>query len=260
MLSQNSLLEPLTKPSNTGRIRERKRRESRHAMPVSPMPKPPAISTDTQTWLTLSPRLSQSPLPRSTTTTGVCMRVDKNSALQESLISKLSAISTSMRISRPNSELEMMLGSKPRTISIPLDSPREDYSTAREDQLLSALLREDSANVTVTFSTPQCITMDLRLKPQPLPWTSLNPSNGHSDKRTQETIESIAKTVDSEILLQVEQSNAGARLQSQESPNHAVQKVKTADAQHTERFSTVLPLPRRTPTPPSRSSLNLHTL
>jgi len=154
----------------------------------------------------------------------------------------------------------MMLGSKPRNISIPLDSLREDSSTVREDQLLSVLLRAESANAMVAFSTPQCITTDLRLKLQPLPWISLNPFNGHSDKRTQETIESIAKTQDSEILPQEEQSNAGAKLQSQESPNHAVMKVKTADAQATVRFSMVPLLPPRTPTLPSRSSLSPHTL
>ena len=260
MLSNKPTWEHSIKPSNIGRKMEKRRRESRPAMPVSPMPKPPAISIDIQTLSTSNPRRHQLPPPRSITTTGVFTRVDKSTALQESLISKLSAISTSMRIFKLLSEPVMFLGSRPRTISIRMDSLREDSTNVREDQFLSAVVRDHSANVTVWFSTLQFITMELKLMPQPLQWISLNPSSGASDKRTQETIKFIAETKDSETSPQAEQSNAGARPQSQESHNLAVERVKTVDAQPMVRFSTVPPLPPLIHKPLSRNSQTPHTL
>lgn len=224
------------------------------------MKRPPAISIDIQILPNSNQRKSHLMQQRSTMTTGVFTREDKSSALQESPISRLNAILTDMKIFKRNSVLRMMLGFKLRIISIKLDLLRVDFITVREVQSLNAVRRAINANAMVWFSIPPFKTMVLNKPPQLPRWTSLNLFNGHSDRKTQETTISTATIEDSAILLQVEKSNAGAKLQSQESHSHAVRRVKTADAQAEERSSMELLLPQRTLTPPSKSSLKLHTL
>lgn len=186
--------------------------------------------------------------------TGVSMREDKSSALQESPINRLSAILIDMRISKVLLEQLKTHGSKPRSIIMSSVSVREDSPTVKEAaKLLSVLEKETNATVTVWYSIPQFTTMDLKNLLQTLKWISLKLFNTVSDKKTQEITKLTVITIDLEILLQAEPSNASVKPQLQESHSHAVKRVKCVDAQEEVKCSTELPPLLPTQKPPSRS-------
>lgn len=210
-----------------------------------------AILPDIQTWPNSRMRHSQSPKPKSITMTGVFMRVDKSSALQELPINKPNAILIDMRIFKLNSETKMNHGFKPRSTSTKLVSEREDFTSAKEVQYPSVVPKDPNANVMVWSSMLQFTTMELLSLPQTLRWISLRLFSTLSDKRTQEITELNVITIDLEISLQAEQSNASVRPQFQESQSHAVKRDKTVDAQAEVKYSMELNLPPLTQKPPS---------